>query len=40
MTAVGGTTLIFPQSLNGQNSPPEVAWSVGPAPYNYGTGGG
>jgi kumamolisin len=28
MTAVGGTTLIFPQSNNGQYSPPEVAWSL------------
>jgi len=39
MTAVGGTTLRFPQSLNGQSSPPEVAWSVG-ATGSYGTGGG
>ena len=28
MTAVGGTTLIFPQSSNGQYAPPEVAWSL------------
>jgi alpha-tubulin suppressor-like RCC1 family protein len=28
MTGVGGTTLIFPQSLAGQCSPPEVAWSL------------
>ena len=28
MTAVGGTTLIFPRSDNGQYAPPEVAWSL------------
>ena len=28
MTGVGGTTLIFPRSSNGQHSSPEVAWSL------------
>jgi subtilase family serine protease len=28
MTAVGGTTLIFPQSSNGQYAPPETAWAL------------
>jgi kumamolisin len=39
MTAVGGTTVNFPQYLGGQYAPPEVAWSVSGSPPGA-TGGG
>ncbi len=41
MTAVGGTTLVFPESLSGQSVSPEVAWSLTTYQSTTGaTGGG